>query len=519
MGTAQATGAEQLAGIEQGNLERLLCVVGRGGRALVAEATLALVKRFGERGSCILVGAAARVVLSTDAPDLTDLSIDLARYPEITAALSSRDIVAIDDVRRSTMLESVAAGLPAHLGAVVVIPLVAGPRCLGVITVRSERPHEVLRGDVAAARLEGRLTATLLHLQFGDGLDDELRVRESAASARSSHLPSATKRRILVGEDDVDQAAMVEAILTGEGFEVALTRNGADLLEEAHRALPDLILLDGNMPILNGFHTAEKLHLDPYTSAVPVLFLSGAKDLLARMRHIKPDTIDFLRKPYSPPDLLARIDRALSQRQVCDDLRAQADVDALTGLDNARALRRGLVIEQSRILRYGATSAIVMIDVDKLKAINDQHGHVVGSRILHAIGELLRITIRETDLAARYGGDEFVVILAQTSVAEGAAFAERFLVRIRELRPEGIEVTLSLGVASLGGSGDQNDDTLLADADAAAYRAKQLGGNRVCVFDGDLDPAATSAVAPKSADVLALPSGRRSSTGPSQRPR
>jgi diguanylate cyclase (GGDEF)-like protein len=95
--------------------------------------------------------------------------------------------------------------------------------------------------------------------------------------------------------------------------------------------------------------------------------------------------------------------------------------------------------------------------------------------------------IRETDLAARYGGDEFVAILAHTSAAEGGAFAERFLGRIRQLWPEGIDVSLSIGIAALGGSADQSSDALLADADAAAYRAKRLGGNRVCVFDGELD--------------------------------
>jgi two-component system, cell cycle response regulator len=499
---------EQRATIERGNLDRLLCEVGRGGRALVGQATRALVERFGDRGSCILVDDRARVVLSTEVPGLSELRIDLARYPEITAALASQEIVAIEDVRRSTTLEPVSRLLPDHLGAVVVIPLVAGPRSLGVILVRSDRPREVLQADVAAARFEGRLLATLLELQFGGDLDDELKLLLRAPpgivrlDAASSGLPTGRKRRILVGEDDVDQAAMIENILIAEGFEVVLTRNGADALKQAHRSPPDLILLDGHMPILNGFHTAERLHADPRTSGVPILFLSGAADLLPRIRGLKPDTVDFLRKPYSPLELLARIERALNQGQVYGDLRAEAKVDALTGLDNARSLARNLTVEQSRISRYGATSAVVMMDVDKLKTINDRNGHVVGSRVLQAIGELLRITIRETDLAARYGGDEFVVILAHTSVAEGAAFAERFLARVRELRPEGIDVSMSLGIASLGGVGVQSGDALLAEADAAAYRAKRLGGNRACVFDGDLDLAVPQ---PREQDAARAP--------------
>jgi len=484
---------EQRATVEIGNLDRLLCEIGRGGRSLVGQATRALVRRFGDRGSCVLVDDRARVVLSTEAPDLVELRIDLARYPEIAAALATREVVAIEDVRQSATLGPVANLLPDHLGAVVVIPLVAGPRCLGVISVRSERPREVLQTDIAAARFEGRLLATLLELQFGRDLDDELelRVRAPAGGAplavRSPRLPAGRKRRILIGEDHDDQGTTIEDLLIGEGFEVVLTRNGVDLLKQAHRTPPDLILLDGHMPILDGFHAAERLQAEPQTSRIPVLFLSGAQDLLARIRGLKPDTVDFLRKPYSPPELLARIDRALNRGQVYEELRVEAEIDALTGLGNARALGRSLTIEQSRISRYGATSVVVMIDVDKLKTINDRHGHVTGSRILQAIGELLRITIRETDLAARYGGDEFVVILAHTGVAEGGVFAERFLGRVRKLRPEGIEVSMSVGIASLASSKDEPVDVLLANADAAAYRAKRLGGNRACIFDSALD--------------------------------
>jgi len=478
---------------ETENLERLVSEVGRGGRALVGEATRALVRRFGDRGSCVLLDDVARVVLSTDMPDLSELRLDLARYPEITAAVASNEIVAIEDVRRSTTLEPVANLLPDHLGAVVVIPLVAGPRCLGVIIVRSEQPREIRQADVMAGRFEGRLLATLLELQFGDHLGDELRLEVGTPAGvappaiRAAPPPTGKRRRILVAEDDIDHGAMIDDILSGEGFDVVLTRNGEDLLTQARGAPPDLILLDGHMPILNGFHAAESLHADPRTSGVPILFLSAAEDLLFRIRGLKPDTIDFLRKPYAPAELLARIERALKQGLVYEELRAEAEVDALTGLSNARALVKSLTIEQSRISRYGATSAVVMMDVDKLKAINDRHGHVVGSRILQAIGELLRGMIRETDLAARYGGDEFVAILAHSTTAEGCAFAERFLGQIRELRPEGIDVSMSIGIASLGGSDDQSSDVLLANADAAAYRAKRLGGNRACVFDSELD--------------------------------
>ena len=416
--------------------------------------------------------------------------------------------MAIEDVRRSATLEPVARLLPEHLGAVVVIPLVAGARCLGVIIVRSEQPRAVLQADVVAARLEGRLLATLLELQFGANLSVELQplsqapVGDGQLAVRPPRQPTGKRRLILVAEDNVDQAAMIEEILVGEGFDVVLTRDGEDLLAQARRAPPDLLLLDGHMPVLNGFHAAQSLHADPRTSGIPILFLSAAEDLVLRIRGLKTETVDFLRKPYAPAELLARIERALTRGLVYDELRAEAEVDALTGLGNARALFKSLTIEQSRISRYGATSAIVMMDVDKLKTINDRHGHVVGSRVLQAIGELLRGMSRETDLAARYGGDEFVVIVAHSTVGEGHSFAERFLGRLRELRPEGIEVSMSIGIAPLGRSDDQSSDAILAGADAAAYRAKRLGGNRACVFDSELDVVASTQLRQKAESAV-----------------
>jgi two-component system cell cycle response regulator len=488
-------------------VETLLARVGGAPRDLVAAATQAVLRRFGDRGSCILVDDRARVVFSTEQPELYDLPINIDRYPEIGAAVRRREVVVVEDVRTSSLLEPVASHLPPHLGAVAAVPLVSGDRCLGVILVQSARRRAMAPDDIRAAAIEARLAGTLLALQFGGDLMADLRrlgapslepaPRPPTGQASMMLAPTEFSRaqlargRILIGEDDREQALALRSILLDEDYDVALAGDGAQVVRLAQRLRPDLLLLDLHMPVLDGFDALEELVADPRTCDMPIVIVSGADDLLPRMRGLKLDTVDFLRKPFSLLELLARIDRSLQQASARSSLRQEASIDDLTGLGNARHLRERLALEQSRIARYGTHSAIVMVDVDKLKVINDEHGHVVGSRVLKAIGEILRSQIRETDLAARYGGDEFVVLLPHTTSAEACAFAERVLACLRRSQPEGVDVSLSLGVAAVEGSGGQSIELVFAQADAAAYRAKRSGGGRVCIFDRTIDPVVT----------------------------
>jgi two-component system cell cycle response regulator len=491
--------------LDGASVEALLARVGGAPRDLVAAATQAVLRRFGDRGSCVLVDDGARVVFSTEQPLLFDLAIDIGRYPEIGAAVRQREVVVVEDVRTSSLLEPVAPHLPPNLGAVAAVPLVSGAQCLGVILAQSARRRVMAPDDIRAAAIEARLAATLLALQFGGDLAADLR-RLGAPVPPPMRVPGSgsmmlaptefsranvARGRILIGEDDREQALALRSILLDEDYDVALAGDGAQVVRLAQRLRPDLLLLDLHMPVLDGFDALEELVADPRTCDIPIVIVSGADDLLPRMRGLKLDTVDFLRKPFSLLELLARIDRSLQQAVGRSHLRIEASIDDLTGLGNARFLRERLSLEQSRIARYGTHSAIVMVDVDKLKVINDVHGHVVGSRVLKAIGEILRSQIRETDLAARYGGDEFVVLLPHTTSAEACAFAERVLTCLRRSQPEGVDVSLSLGVAAVEGSGGQSIDLVFAQADAAAYRAKRSGGGQVCIFDPAVDVVVT----------------------------
>jgi diguanylate cyclase (GGDEF)-like protein len=300
--------------------------------------------------------------------------------------------------------------------------------------------------------------------------------------------PASTRRKILVVEDDVDLAAALGEALEVEGYLVELARDGGEGVDRALSNRPDLILLDVNLPSLDGFMAAAQLRDSPVTREVPIIFVSARHDLSARVRILHLENVDFIPKPFPQDDLLARIEQALVGSHARQRLQRRAAVDDLTGLGNLSMFRARLAEEHKRVSRYGSPLSLAMIDVDKLKSINDLHGHVAGSDVLRAIGDVLRRHARATDLAVRYGGDEFVVLLPQTTLAEASVFAERVRSEVATRAVHGFHPTVSIGVASLSRPDSvETDGQLLNRADAAAYTAKRQGGNRICAGASESD--------------------------------
>jgi diguanylate cyclase (GGDEF)-like protein len=288
-------------------------------------------------------------------------------------------------------------------------------------------------------------------------------------------LPSA--RRVLIVEDDAAHAAILCESLVDFGYEVDVVSTGAEAVHEAKRMPPSVVLMDVHLRNEDGFEVAERFAADRRLRAVPIVFVSGITQLASRVRAHQRPGWGFLWKPYRTDELVARVEGSIREAHDRAALRQLANVDELTGLANVRLLEERMTIEMARVRRYATPLSMAVADVDGLKRINDGHGHLVGTEVLRQIAVAIQGEVRETDLAARYGGDEFVILLPHTTLPDALAFGHRLVRRVRVLRPCGVGVSVSVGVSSFEPGQDADLRALLERADDAAYRAKRAGGD------------------------------------------
>lgn len=296
--------------------------------------------------------------------------------------------------------------------------------------------------------------------------------------------------RILVVDDRLENRELLAQELEDEDFEVCTAASGPECLEIARDWAPDVILLDINMPGMDGIETCRRLKASPETAASSVLFVTALRtDDTSTVEALSAGGNDFLTKPYSLPILLARVNCQLEISRAHARLRQLAMTDELTGVFSRRFLfdsLRKVVKGASRSTTGGL--ACLLADVDHFKRVNDRLGHIEGDRVLRNVAQAIRRSTRETDVVARFGGEEFVVVLPHTD-AEGARVVAEKVRAVIEAECE--PVTISIGVAAADadavaaaqrGTGvDALIEHLLRRADTALYEAKSQGRNRTAL--------------------------------------
>lgn len=296
-------------------------------------------------------------------------------------------------------------------------------------------------------------------------------------------------RRILIIDDDPDSLSIIAEALRWEGYQVHTAISGTEGLQQIQSWSPDLILLDVNMPEMNGMDTLQDLRQRP--NYVSVMFISGNTSTAHVISGLDAGADDYIPKPFEPLELLARVRTQLRIKDLNDQLRFAneqlkelVDTDDLTGLFNMRSVYQRVENELLRAKRFQRQVCVVMMDMDHFKTVNDGHDHLFGSFVLSEVGVIIRKCIRNIDLGARYGGDEFLMLLTETN-AEGAA---KFCERLRSLisnhtfvsGKDSMKLTCSIGFAITSPGDDQTDARgLVRSADHALYEAKKAGRNCV----------------------------------------
>lgn len=300
---------------------------------------------------------------------------------------------------------------------------------------------------------------------------------------------TARRATVLVVEPDAAVRESLREVLSAH-FDVRTSSGGAEAVERARAALPELILMQARMPRVDGIAALEQLRRDARTEAIPVILMAPPDEAFS-VRCFEAGAADVVSTPVRGKEVLARVARSLKEHRERGVLEAAAQTDALTGLPNYRALILRIEHEFQRAQRYGHALAVVTIDLDHLKELNDRFGHEVGNQAIVALGGYLQLNLRGADFAARFGGDEFVVILPHQTPHEALVFAERIRHGVKALRLDGSErglgFTVSAGVAGhWPAARKRGAEALMRASDRALYEAKRRGRDRVVVYERDL---------------------------------
>jgi two-component system, cell cycle response regulator len=291
---------------------------------------------------------------------------------------------------------------------------------------------------------------------------------------------------VLAIDDSPEIHQLLKVRLKNLDVELAHADCGFDGFDQAMAANPDLILLDVMMPDASGFDICRKLKATTETRNIPVIFLTGASDVDQKVLGFDVGAVDYIQKPFDSAELNARVRAALRTKRFQDMLAQRAMIDGLTGLWNRAHFDQRMHEEVAAAARYDRPMSLIMMDVDKFKNLNDNHGHPFGDEVLQAVGDVLQDSARTSDWPCRYGGEEFGLILRETDLDGAIIMAERVREEIESLqlrnKAQLVPVTSSFGVVSSTlcmNPCDLSSKWMIESADRALYAAKE--GGRNCV--------------------------------------
>tara|TARA_R110002072_G_scaffold42064_19_gene118423 strand:+ start:7520 stop:8479 length:960 start_codon:yes stop_codon:yes gene_type:complete len=296
---------------------------------------------------------------------------------------------------------------------------------------------------------------------------------------------------VLLIDDSEFVHRILDSRLRSESISLIGEYDGKAGIERAIKDQPALILLDLDMPVMDGFEALRLLKDDPVTRNIPVIVISGLNSSQDKVTAFDLGAVDFITKPFELTELRARVRSSLKMSALLRMLEQKAQIDGLSGLYNRAYFDDRFQEEYDRSMRHGQPFSIALIDLDEFKQVNDTYGHPAGDMVISGVARLILQQCRNIDIACRYGGEEFVLIMPETTPAQAFTLCERIRAGCEALswaQHPSRKVTLSCGVigADDGNSINSTPQALFEMVDRNLYQAKQNGRNQVKAshFDG-----------------------------------
>jgi len=291
------------------------------------------------------------------------------------------------------------------------------------------------------------------------------------------------KPLVLLVDDSIDVHRLLSARLRHEQIRMTSLLKGAETVDAVKAETPAVILLDLDMPDMDGFEVLRALKDDPATNNVPVIVLSGLNGSEDKVTAFDLGATDYVTKPFDLAELRARLRAALRLDHLLKLLSERADVDGLTGLGNRAHFNKRWAEKVAECKRYNQPLSLAIIDIDFFKRVNDTYGHPAGDEVIQGVAQLLQRECRVHDVPCRFGGEEFVLIMPHTGPKDAAAVTDRMRQALAEVvwqrHPEN-PVTISAGLVGCDGAcGELTPEQWLEQADRNLYAAKRGGRNRV----------------------------------------
>lgn len=306
----------------------------------------------------------------------------------------------------------------------------------------------------------------------------------------ATNFSDSLRGRILIIDDEEIETKSLTKLLQAE-FNLIIANSGEECIKIAQKApQPDIILLDVNLPGIDGYETCRQLKESDATRHISIIFITGRDNYSDEEKGFKYGGSDYIKKPYLPMVATARIRNIFNLKIQTDTLEMYARTDSLTGIANRRSYEEQISKLWNYCLRDQKELSVIMLDIDHFKAYNDFYGHGAGDDCLRRVAKTLQKRIRRSlDIVARYGGEEFIIILPETKKSVVLKLAIQICEDVKNLMiphkisPVDKVVTISAGCATMLTSKDVNPELLVKKADEALYTAKKTGRNRAVHHD------------------------------------